>query len=86
MLVGVALVLPRQGLVSSPAMVLWLLRQAVVGHRGSYQADADSLPVGPPLLGALALAVLPHADINGRPIFDTLWMAGPFVGMALALP
>ncbi|CAK0826800.1 unnamed protein product [Prorocentrum cordatum] len=44
----------------SLAMVLWLLRQVAVVHRGSYQADADTLPVGHMLLGAFALAALLH--------------------------
>jgi len=72
--------------VFSLAMVLWLLHQVVVVHRGSYQADADSLPVGHMLLGAFALAALLHADMNSRPVFDTLWMAGLFVGVVSVLP
>ncbi|CAK0826797.1 unnamed protein product [Prorocentrum cordatum] len=69
----------------SLAMVLWLLRQVAVVHRGSYQADADTLPVGHMLLGAFALAALLH-DMNSRPVFDTLWMAGLFVGVVSVLP
>jgi len=72
--------------VCSLAMVLWLLHQVVVVHRGSYQADADSLPVGHMLLGAFLLAALLHADMNSRPVFDTLWMAGLFVGVVSVLP
>jgi len=72
--------------VCSLAMVIWLLYQVLVVHRGSYQADADSLPVGHMLLGAFALAALLHADMNSRPVFDTLWMAGLFVGVVSVLP
>ena len=35
----------------------------------------DSLPALPMALGSLALAALLHANMNGRPLFDTLWMA-----------
>ena len=55
-------------------------------HRGLYQTDADSLPVVHMLPGALALAALVHADMNSRPVFDTLWMAGLFVGAVSGLP
>jgi len=72
--------------VCSLGMVLWLLHQVVVVHCGSYQADADSLPVGRMLLGAFVLAAIFHADMNSRPVFDTLWMAGLFVGVVSVLP
>ena len=94
LLVGVAalaLHLPSEdvvfqfGVAGSLAMVLWLL-QVVMVHRGECQTDTDSLPIAHMLLGALAVAAAAHADMNSRPVFDTLWMAGLFVGAASVLP
>lgn len=40
-----------------------------------------------PLVGvAFSLAALFHADMNDRPLFDTLWMTGLFVGTFSVLP
>lgn len=72
--------------VVSLLLVLFLLhRVQLVGHR-TYQADEDSLPVLPMAMVALILAAFLHADMNSRPIFDTLWMAGLFVGVIAVLP
>merc|ERR1719401_371704 len=35
---------------------------------------------------ALVLAVILHADMDSRPLFDTLWMMGLFVGVVAVLP
>ena len=61
---------------------LWV----VLVHRGLYLAHAGSLPVVHMLLGAFALAALAHADMNSRPVFDTFWTAGLFVGAVSVLP
>ena len=52
---------------------LWLQHRVVVAHRGLYQAYADSLPAVHMLLDAFAVAALAHADVNSRPVVDTLW-------------
>merc|ERR1719183_666745 len=65
---------------------IWLLHQVLVVRRGSYQADADTFPVGPAVLIAFVLAALLHADMNLRPVFDTLWMAGLFLSSIAVLP
>merc|ERR1719436_1798659 len=67
-------------------MVLCLLYHVLVLQKRTYQAEEDSLPALPTVLGAFALAAIFHADMNSRPIFDTLWMAGLFVGVFSVLP
>merc|ERR1719266_1691099 len=37
-------------------------------------------------LGCFVLAALFHADMNARPLFDALWMAGLFVSVVAVLP
>merc|ERR1740139_484570 len=64
----------------SLAMVLWLLHRVLNVQSKTYEADDDSLPVTPFALGSLILASLLHADLDDRPIFDTLWMCGLFAG------
>merc|ERR1719399_2660840 len=65
--------------ICSLGIVLGLLYQGFVVKRHTYQAEDDSLPILPLALGSFALAALFHANMNGRPIFDALWMAGLFV-------
>jgi hypothetical protein len=73
--------------VCSLLIVAWLLYHVLVGEgRRSYDRESDSLPVVPMVAGALVLAALLHADMNSRPIFDTLWMTGLFVGVVAVLP
>merc|ERR1719409_762620 len=67
-------------------ILVWLLRQVLVVKRLTYQAEEDSMPVLPVAIGALLLAGLLHGDMNGRPIFDTLWMASVFVSAVAVLP
>jgi len=67
-------------------LVLWLLYRVLVAHRHSYEAEKDSLPILPMVLGSLVLAAFLHADMNNRPIFDTLWMTGLFTGVVSVLP
>jgi len=71
---------------ASLAIVLWLLHQVLVARRSSYQEADDSLPALPFVLGSLVLAALLHADMNARPLFDALWMAGLFVSVVAVLP
>lgn len=70
----------------SLAIVMWLLRQVLSTHRHSYQEAEDSLAAGPFILGSLIMAALLHADMNARPLFDALWMAGLFVSVVAVLP
>merc|ERR1719168_224092 len=37
-------------------------------------------------LGSFVCAVVLHADMNSRPLFDALWMAGLFIGVVAVLP
>eukprot|EP00408_Alexandrium_pacificum_P061321 CAMPEP_0171169900 /NCGR_PEP_ID=MMETSP0790-20130122/8444_1 /TAXON_ID=2925 /ORGANISM="Alexandrium catenella, Strain OF101" /LENGTH=282 /DNA_ID=CAMNT_0011634745 /DNA_START=115 /DNA_END=963 /DNA_ORIENTATION=+ len=71
---------------ASLAIVLWLLREVLCTHRSTYQAEDDSLPAVPFVLASLVLAALLHADMNSRPVFDALWMAGLFVSVVAVLP
>jgi len=72
--------------ISSLVMVLWLLYRVLVTQRSTYQAHEDSFPSVPMLLVAFLLAALLHADMNARPLFDTLWMVGLFVSVFAVLP
>merc|ERR1719432_703208 len=38
------------------------------------------------VLVAAVLAAILHADMNNRPLFDALWMAGLFIGVIAVLP
>lgn len=67
-------------------LVLSLLYRAYLSHRWSYEEDADSLPVLPMIAVCFLLAALLHADMNSRPLFDTLWMAGLFLSVVSVLP
>jgi len=70
----------------SLAMVLWLLHRILVVNANSYQASEDSFPVAPLVLACLVFAAVFHGDMNDRPLFDTLWMAGLFAGVVSVLP
>mmetsp|Transcript_16251 Transcript_16251/g.38127 ORF Transcript_16251/g.38127 Transcript_16251/m.38127 type:complete len:283 (-) Transcript_16251:82-930(-) len=71
---------------ASLAIVSWLLYQVLRTHRSTYQAHDDTLAAFPFILGSLVLAALFHADMNSRPLFDALWMAGLFVSVVAVLP
>eukprot|EP00929_Paragymnodinium_shiwhaense_P028749 TRINITY_DN165_c0_g2_i1.p1 TRINITY_DN165_c0_g2~~TRINITY_DN165_c0_g2_i1.p1 ORF type:complete len:292 (+),score=79.73 TRINITY_DN165_c0_g2_i1:154-1029(+) len=68
------------------AVELWLLYQCLVVRRSSYQEEQDSLNVCPLVVLAFLLAALLHADMNARPLFDTMWMAGLFLSTVAVLP
>merc|ERR1719183_637468 len=72
--------------VCSLVIVIWLLHRVLFVQSGTYQASDDSLPVAPIVLGSLALAMVFHGDMNGKPFFDTLGMASLFMGVAQVLP
>jgi len=71
--------------VVSLAMLLLLLRRIFVVRQGC-QASIDAFRISPMVLTCLALATLLHADMDGKPLFDTLWMAGLFCGVVSVLP
>jgi len=70
----------------SLAMVLWLLYQVLVAKRETYQESEDTLPVGPMVVGCLVAAGLFYGNMNDRPLFDALWMAGLFAGVVAIMP
>jgi hypothetical protein len=71
----------------SVVVVGWLLYQVLVVHRRTYQADKDSeFGAGEVAVACLVLAGVLHADMNSRPLFDSLWMAGLFLGTVAVLP
>lgn len=71
---------------ASLGLVLWLLHRALVSHKHTYEADADSLPVLPMVAACFLLAAFLHADMNNRHLFDTLWMTGLFLNVVSVLP
>lgn len=46
----------------------------------------DIIPVASVVLGSLVLAMLLYVDMNGRPLFETFWMASLFIGDAAVRP
>lgn len=68
------------------AAAIWLLYQILVVHSRSFDASAQSFPVVPLVAGAFVMAAIFHADMNQRPVFDTLWMAGIFLSSVSVLP
>jgi len=71
---------------TSLLLVMWLLYQLHVEKKSSYQADDDTFPMMPVVLGCLLLGGVLHADMNARPVFDTLWLSGLFVSTLAVLP
>jgi|Transcript_88106 hypothetical protein len=67
---------------ASLVMVLWLAQRIFSAGRDM----EDAFPVGRTVLGALVLASILHPDLNDRPVFDTLWMAGLFLSCISVLP
>jgi len=67
-------------------LVVWLLRRVLVVQRATYDESDDSFPTLPMALGSFVCAVFLHADMNSRPLFDSLWMAGLFLGVVAVLP
>lgn len=67
-------------------IAVWLIGQVRKERADSREASLDSLPVHWLSLGCLVLAALFHADMNSRPVFDTLWMLSVFLGSIAVLP
>ncbi|CAE7718334.1 kdelr1, partial [Symbiodinium sp. KB8] len=72
--------------VVSLVLVLWLLHSLFFEKKHSYQEEQDTFPATPVVLACLVLAAIFHADMNARPVFDTLWMAGLFISAVAVLP
>jgi len=72
--------------VCSVLVVMWLLREVVVTHQFTYQASVDTFPACAVGISAAVLAAILHPDMNDRPLFDALWMAGLFLGVVAVLP
>lgn len=72
--------------VASLVMVVALLRRVLQQRRDPHEAAQDSLPVVQMILACFLAAALLHADLNRRPLFDALWMAGLFLGVVAVLP
>mmetsp|Transcript_56603 Transcript_56603/g.143265 ORF Transcript_56603/g.143265 Transcript_56603/m.143265 type:complete len:297 (+) Transcript_56603:77-967(+) len=51
-----------------------------------WSADGASRMMTCGILVAILLAALLHGDMNARPVFDTLWLAGHFIGAAASFP
>jgi len=72
--------------VCSLALVSYLLCRVFSEKRRTCQDSADTFPVVPLAIIACLLAALLHADMNARPLFDTIWMAGLFISVVAVLP
>jgi len=70
----------------SLAMVMWLMYHVLVEKRATYQESDDNCAILPMIIAGFVLAAILHADMNARPIFDTLWMAGLFISVVAVLP
>lgn len=66
--------------------VVGLLYQIKQKYRHSHQEEHDTFSVPLAVCGALILAGLFHADMNNRPVFDTLWMASQFLAVVGLFP
>mmetsp|Transcript_56274 Transcript_56274/g.110943 ORF Transcript_56274/g.110943 Transcript_56274/m.110943 type:complete len:285 (+) Transcript_56274:124-978(+) len=67
-------------------MVFTLLHRVLHVKRDTYEGTEDSLPVMHMIFACFLGAALLHADLNQRPLFDALWMAGLFLGAVAVLP
>jgi hypothetical protein len=72
--------------IASLVLILALLHRLHAVQQQSHQASDDTFPVFPLVLSSLILAAMLHADMDDRPLFDTLWMAGLFTGVVAVLP
>lgn len=72
--------------ISALSIECWLLYQTLVAKKSSYQEAEDSFPVAPVVLASFFVAALFHADMNARPFFDTMWMAGLFLSAVAVMP
>jgi hypothetical protein len=71
--------------VLSLVLVLLLLHR-ILADRTDEDNNQDSFPIFPVIAASVALGALFHADMNNRPIFDTLWMSGLFISALAVMP
>jgi len=72
--------------ICSLLLVLWLLHHVTVQRKSTYQSEEDSCPIAPLMMLCVVLAAFLHADLNSKPLFDMLWMAGLLAGVVGVLP
>merc|ERR1719343_366617 len=72
--------------ICSLTLVLWLLYQVLVVHRGTYQEAEDSFPAVYAAIGAVLLAVIFHPNMDAHAVFDTLWMSGLNISAIAVMP
>jgi len=72
--------------VCSLILCFTLLYTVLVSQRITYDECDDTMNVTPLVVGCFFLGALLHGDMNSRPIPDTLWMTGLFVGVIAVLP
>jgi len=72
--------------VCSLGILLWLLREIYVVRPHTYQAEEDCLPIMPMVVGALIVSFFLHGNMNGRVIFDILWLTSLFMSTVAVLP
>jgi len=70
----------------SLTVVLWLLHRVHKVRRNTIECDDDTLPVAPFAAALMVLATFFRSDLDDKPIFDTLWMGGLFVGALAMIP
>lgn len=70
----------------SLVVISYVLYQMLTVRRGSYQATDDSFNVKPLVIGSLVLAVILHADMDHKPLFDILWTWGLFIDAVAMVP
>lgn len=70
----------------SVCVLVWLLYQSLVVKKHTQQAEADTFPVTNMVIATFVLAMALHGNMNNRPIFDALWMAGLFLSTVSVLP
>lgn len=70
----------------SLVLIVWLLHMVTVTHKSTYQAAEDTANVSPVVVSSLMLAVVLHANLADRPVFDVLWMTGLFAGVVAVVP
>jgi len=65
---------------------LWIIYQALGPCKRSYQSSEDGFPTACLVVVCYVLAAAFHANLNKRPLYDTFWMAGTFLGAVAPLP
>lgn len=68
------------------ALTFALLYTILVRRRSTYDEYYDSMRIGPMVALCFFIAALFHGDMDARPIPDTLWMAGLWIGALAVLP